>query len=66
LVIANILRPVLVQFAPELVRRIASGGNLVLSGLIETDVPEVERVYSALLGRKSELRSLNEWRCLVW
>jgi ribosomal protein L11 methyltransferase len=66
LVIANILRPVLVQFAPELVRRISPGGNLILSGLIETDVPEVERVYSALLGRKPELRSLNEWRCLVF
>jgi ribosomal protein L11 methyltransferase len=66
LVIANILRPVLVQFAPELVRRIARGGTLILSGLIESDVPEVDRVYSALLGRKPELRALNEWRLLWW
>jgi ribosomal protein L11 methyltransferase len=66
LVIANILRPVLIEFAPELVRRMAPRGALILSGLIEKDVAEVDQVFSGLLGRKPELRSLNEWRCLVW
>ena len=66
LVIANILRPVLIEFAPELVRRLAPQGALVLSGLIESDVSEIDRVFSGLLGRKPEIRALNEWRCLVW
>jgi ribosomal protein L11 methyltransferase len=66
LVIANILRPVLIEFAPELVRRLAPRGTLVLSGLIESDVSEIDRVFSGLLGRKPEIRALNEWRCLVW
>lgn len=66
LVIANILRPVLVEFAPELVGRLAPGGVLILSGLIETDVPEIDRVFSKLIGKVPEQRSLNEWRCLLW
>jgi ribosomal protein L11 methyltransferase len=66
LVIANILRPVLIEFAPELVRRLAPRGTLILSGLIESDVAEIDRVFSALLGRKPDVRALNEWRCLVW
>jgi ribosomal protein L11 methyltransferase len=66
LVIANILRPVLIEFAPELVRRLAPGGTLILSGLIQTDVPEIDRVFSKIIGKAPELRLLNEWRCLVW
>lgn len=67
LVIANILRPVLIEFAPELVSRIEKGGSLILSGLIETDLPEVIARYSALLGgRTPERRELGEWRALVF
>jgi ribosomal protein L11 methyltransferase len=65
-VIANILRPVLVEFAPELVKRLAPGGCLILSGLVENDVAEVDRVYSALLGSRPWVNELNEWRGLVW
>lgn len=66
LVIANILRPVLLQFAEELVRRIAPGGALILSGLIETDLPEVITRYATLLGKKPKIGAVNEWRSLVW
>lgn len=66
LVIANILRPVLVEFAPELVRRLAPGGCLILSGLVAGDVPEIERVYSELLGRKPRISERGEWRGVVW
>jgi len=50
LVLANILRPVLIEHAPALTRKIASGGTLILSGLIASDVPEIVATYSALLG----------------
>jgi ribosomal protein L11 methyltransferase len=66
LVIANILRPVLIQFAPELVKRLAPGGCLILSGLMQGDVPEIVRVFSALLGVQPEIRELGEWRGVVW
>ena len=67
-VIANILRPVLVEFAPQLVRRLdPRAGTLILSGLIEKDVAEVSQCYSALLdGRPPVKKELGDWRALVW
>ena len=65
--IANILRPVLIQFASELVRRLAPGGMLVLSGLVSIDVPEIEVVYSRLLGgARPQIYERGEWRGAVW
>jgi ribosomal protein L11 methyltransferase len=64
LVVANILRPVLLEFAEALVSRCE--GALVLSGLIERDVAEVSARYTALMGRGPEVRELGEWRCLFW
>jgi ribosomal protein L11 methyltransferase len=66
LVIANILRPVLVEFAPELVRRLAPGGCLILSGLVQNDVAEVGRVFSALIGSRPQVSERAEWRGMVW
>jgi ribosomal protein L11 methyltransferase len=67
LIVANILRPVLLDFAPELAARLAAGGALVLSGLVSTDVPEVGARYATLLGRpRPEVYERGEWRALVW
>jgi ribosomal protein L11 methyltransferase len=69
LVIANILRPVLLEFSERLVARIdsAPGSGLILSGLIESDVKEVRERFSALLGGlEPQVRELNEWRALIW
>lgn len=67
LVIANILKPVLLEFAPELVRRMPPSGALILSGLIEKDVADVAAKYSELLGgRKPVCKERGEWRALVW
>ncbi len=67
MVIANILRPVLIEFAPELVRRIRRpGGTLILSGLIESDLPQIISVYSQLIGAQPRRLALNEWRGLCW
>ena len=45
---------------------LAYAGTLILSGLIERDVAEVSQTYGALLGAQPELRTLGEWRCLVF
>ena len=66
LIIANILRPVLVEFAPELVKRLAPGGAILLSGLVQNDVAEIDRVYSALLGSRPRVSERGEWRGMVW
>jgi len=66
-VTANILRPVLLEFAEQLVSRLERGGVLVLSGLIEGDVREVRERYEGLLGRPcSRVLERNEWRAVVW
>lgn len=67
LVVANILRAVLLDFAAQLTSRVAPGGALVLSGLVSTDVPEVSARYARHLGgRRPEVYSRGEWRGLVW
>jgi len=67
LVVANILRPVLLSFAPVLVSRLAANGTLVLSGLLSTDVPEIIARYSALLGgRRPTVHERGEWRAVVF
>jgi ribosomal protein L11 methyltransferase len=68
MVIANILRPVLLEFSEKLVARMApSDSTLILSGLIETDVKEVKNRFSALLdGLEPQVREMNEWRALIW
>lgn len=67
LVVANILRPVLLEFAEQLVSRLEKhGGALILSGLIERDVAEVTACYTRLVGREPEIHALGEWRCVVF
>lgn len=67
LVIANILRPVLLEFAEKLTGLLRAGRPLILSGLIDRDVAEVRSRYSALLGgREPRVLELAEWRALVW
>ncbi|MBC7692143.1 MAG: 50S ribosomal protein L11 methyltransferase [Methylotenera sp.] len=66
IVLANILKPVLLQFAEELVSRMEPRSDLILSGLMAPDVAAVTEKFSSLLGRQPELRELNEWRALWW
>ena len=64
--VANILRPILIQFAPEMIKRLKPQSPLVLSGLIESDLPEVIRVYQSIHPHaKIETRSKGEWRALL-
>lgn len=67
MVIANILRQVLLDFAGALTARLDPGGMLVLSGLVSTDIPEVSVRYSSLLGgRRPEVYQRGDWRALAW
>lgn len=45
LLIANILAGPLVELAPDFARAVASGGHLLLAGLLETQEPGVRRAY---------------------
>ena len=66
-VIANILRPVLIEFASLLVSKLERPGKVVLSGLIATDLPDVITRYSGLLGgTKPQIFERGEWRALVF
>lgn len=55
LVIANILSSVLIPMAPQLARKVAPGGTLVLSGLLARELPVVSATYA-----KHKLRPLGE------
>ena len=67
LVVANILRSILLDFAAPLVAQLGPTSTLVLSGLVSTDVPEVSVRYASLLGgARPEIYERESWRALVW
>jgi ribosomal protein L11 methyltransferase len=49
LIIANILSPVLMEFATELVKRLGDRSEIILSGLLREQVEEILEVYKPLL-----------------
>jgi ribosomal protein L11 methyltransferase len=66
-VVANILRDVLLELADDIVHRLASGGLLVLAGLVSTDVPVVLARYAPALGnRRPDIFERSSWRTLLW
>lgn len=65
LVMANILARPLMRLAPDLARALATGGTLILSGLLDRDVPGVASAYRAQ-GLALRMRSSREgWATLV-
>ena len=72
LIVANILRPILIQFGSQLVERLDLGGAIILSGLVEKDLAELIPLYNQLLSSawktncQPQVRSLGEWRALIW
>jgi ribosomal protein L11 methyltransferase len=64
LLIANILAGPLIQLAPDFVQAIASGGTVILAGLLETQADAVIAAYEAQ-GMKLQNRSAGEWTILV-
>jgi ribosomal protein L11 methyltransferase len=67
LIVANVWRAILLSLAETIAPLRASGGSVLLSGLVSTDVPEVSVRYAALLeGRRPEVYDRDEWRALLW
>ena len=67
LIVANILRPILMEYAQGLSLRLAPHGTLILSGLVATDVPDVGVRFSGFLdGYRLEVFQRGDWRALVW
>jgi ribosomal protein L11 methyltransferase len=65
-VVANILSKPLIFMAPDIVRRMAPGGCLALSGILVEQAPDVVRAYVRLGLPEPELRVSGEWCALLW
>jgi len=72
LILANILRPVLVEFSAELLVRLKRNGKLVLSGLLASDIEEVIAHYQKValnnykINLKSEIEQQGEWFRIIF
>lgn len=66
IVAANILAAPLVAMAGRLVRHVAPGGVLVLSGILDTQAADVSAAYQAAGLSEPETRRSGEWASLVW
>lgn len=65
LVLANILAAPLLEMAPDLVRRVAHQGRLVLSGLPSSVAPEVEHAYRRLGMQRVGAETRAGWTALT-
>lgn len=65
-VVANILAAPLIAMASRLVRHLAAGGLLVLSGVLTTQAADVAAAYQATGLPKPVIRESGEWASLVW
>lgn len=65
LVLANILAAPLIDLAPALVQRVQHGGRLVLSGVPNSMVPEVEQAYRRLGMRRLGETARAGWAAMV-
>jgi len=61
LVVANIIAPVLLELAPELVRKLRPGGVLILSGILAEQLSRVRRAYEKLGLRAGRPLIDGEW-----
>jgi ribosomal protein L11 methyltransferase len=64
LVVANILSSTLIRLAPDLVERLEPGGQLLLSGLLASEVDEVLGVYRSTGCRLAGCASEGGWALL--
>ncbi len=63
-VVANIDAPTLGVIAPAVTERVAAGGRLLLTGLLEAGANEIESRFAALGFRALRRDGLGEWRLL--
>ena len=65
LVVANVLAAPLIEMAPTLVRRVGSGGRLILSGIPWSLESEVRRIYQHLGMRHVRSSARAGWKVVV-
>jgi ribosomal protein L11 methyltransferase len=65
-VFANILMRPLIRLAPKIVRAVAPGGTLILSGLLRTQAPLVKEAYAARGLVLEQMIPKESWATLVW
>lgn len=65
LVLANIQSAILLPMAPALMRKVAPGGTLVLSGLLAPEEDEIRRAYGGEL-RHVRTRTERDWIAIVF
>lgn len=65
LVFANILKGPLIELAPDMARQVASGGVVILSGLLVVQAEAVVEAYQAAGFRLQSRNDLGEWSALV-
>jgi ribosomal protein L11 methyltransferase len=63
---ANILSGPLIRMAPYLVRRLADGGCLILSGILDEQADAVAQAYMRQGMPEPERRVDGEWAALIW
>ena len=65
LILANILARPLTRLAPAIARRLAPGGRVVLSGLLDAQGPDVLEAYGTQRLAVAERIMLDDWLTLV-
>ncbi len=66
-IVANILRPILLEYSEKLVQRLHPEGILILSGLVEKDLQLIFNEYCRRLKRpEARVMEKDEWRALVF
>ena len=64
LVLVNIVADVIISLCPVLPRFLGSGSRLILSGILETRLCDVEQALSRAGLQIKTVRAKEEWRCL--
>jgi ribosomal protein L11 methyltransferase len=65
LILANLTAPDLLQLADSLWGRLLSGGVLIISGFLQTDLPQIEARFLPLGLRKAGGHTQDEWGALI-
>lgn len=66
LILANINKPILLDIKDLIVKKLAKGGTLILSGLLIIDDDDITKAYTNLNLAVAEKTSMNEWMGIVF
>lgn len=66
LILANINRNILMQYMPDFPALLSSSGRLLLSGILESDIPDIRASAETQGLRLLKKRQQKEWACLLF